>query len=248
MLTYAFKDQLVIVTGGTRGIGRAVVEMFLDAHATVIATYTHDDAAADALHESWKGPPERLRIQKFDISDYAQVEAFYRDIDNEFDQLHVLVNNAGVRADAVVGMMAPDDWRRVIDIDLTGTYNMSKFAVLKMMQARYGRIVTITSAAHDIGFAGQANYAAAKAGQEGFTRALAKEVAKRQITVNCVSPGFVATGFLDGLSEKQVAEYRAAVPMHRFADPRDVANCVLFLASEEAAYVTGTVLRATGGL
>jgi 3-oxoacyl-[acyl-carrier protein] reductase len=145
-------------------------------------------------------------------------------------------------------MMTPEEWNQVIAVNLTGTFNMSKFAVMKMMQNRFGRIINITSPSGKIGFLGQANYAASKAGQVGFTRSLSKEVARRGITVNCVSPGFIDTELIADLTPEQKKEYAAIVPMKRFGTADEVASAVLYLASKEAAYVNGSVLEVTGGI
>jgi 3-oxoacyl-[acyl-carrier protein] reductase len=247
MITFDFKGQTAVVTGGTRGIGAAITEALLDAGASVIATYASNRESAEqfaACHQT----DGRLEIQQFNVALYDEVEAFFRQLDSTCDSLEILVNNAGIRRDSVVGMMPRKDWAAVLDTNLTGMYNMSKFAVMKMMQNRYGRIVTITSPSGRLGFEGQANYAASKAGQVAFTKSLAREVAKRKITVNCVSPGFIETDFIAELTEDQLKAYKSMVPMRRFGEPSDVANAVLFLASEESRYITGSVVDVTGGL
>ena len=243
-----FSGQTVIVTGGTRGIGAAVSAAFLAAGATVVATYGGNDQAAADFKAQHQAAPGGLTCCGFDVAAYDQVEAFYQRFDQEHARLEVLVNCAGIRRDAVVGMMPEADWRRVIEVNLTGTFNMAKLAVHRMLTNRYGRIINITSPSGELGFEGQANYAASKAGQVAFTRSLAKEVAKRKITVNCVSPGFVATDLIGDLPPDQVEAYRQMVPMKRFGEPAEVADAVLFLASGAATYITGEVLRVTGGL
>ena len=248
MITFDFSGQTAIVTGGTRGIGRAISEAFLRCGARVVATYAGNRAAAAEFTAANSAASDRLQLQCFDIADYDAVEAFFGWVDDTCESVEVLVNNAGIRRDGVVGMLAREDWQKVIDTNLTGLYNMSKFAVHKMMQARYGRIVSITSPSGRVGFAGQASYAATKAGMVAFTRSLSKEVAKRKITVNCVSPGFIDTDFIAELPPEQLKEYRASVPMQRFGSPGEVADCVLFVASAEASYVTGATLEVTGGL
>jgi len=245
---FDFRDQTVVVTGGTRGIGRAISRRFLDAGATVVATYAANDAAAEDFKASLGSAAKGLYLRKFDVADYAQVEAFYKDLDVEHKDFSVLVNNSGIRRDSVVGMMKLDDWRKVLDVNLTGCFYMSKLAVLKFMPNRYGRIITITSPSGQFGFEGQANYAASKAGQVAMTRSLSKEVASRGITVNCVSPGFIETEFLADLPEKLRKDYVAGIPLKRFGTPDEVAACVLFLASREAGYITGSVLSVDGGL
>jgi 3-oxoacyl-[acyl-carrier protein] reductase len=245
---YDFRNQTVVVTGGTRGIGRAISRRFLDAGATVVATYAVNDAAAEEFSASLGSAAKGLHLRKFDVADYAQVEAFYKYIEVEHKDFSVLVNNSGIRKDSVLGMMKPDDWRTVLDVNLTGAFYMSKLAVLQFMPNRYGRIITITSPSGQFGFKGQANYAASKAGQVAMTRSLSKEVASRGITVNCVSPGFIDTEFLADLPEKHRKEYLAEIPLKRFGTPEEVAACVLFLASREAGYITGSVLSVDGGL
>lgn len=248
MISFDFSGQTAIVTGGTRGIGQAISRAFLDAGAVVVATYAGNQAAAEAFAAELGEASSRLDVRKFDVSNYADVEAFYRGIDEAYESVEILVNNAGIRRDGIVGMMPPEDWQRVLDTNLTGTYNMSKFAVHKMMQSRYGRIINITSPSGRMGFEGQANYAATKAGIVAFTKSLSKEVAKRKITVNCVSPGFIDTDFIGDLPDEQVKAYKGMVPMRRFGSTEEVAHCVLFLAARESAYITGATLEVTGGL
>lgn len=243
-----FTEQTVIVTGGTRGIGRGIAEAFLEGGARVIVSYCSDERSAREFQEANQQDASRIDLRKFDVSDFSQVEDFFKDINDRYSSLEVLVNNSGIRRDAVLGMMKPKDWNRVLEVNLTGVFNMSKFAVLSMLGNRYGRIINITSPSGKTGFAGQTNYAAAKAGLVGFTRSLSKEVARRGITANCISPGFINTGFIDDLPEKLKKSYLDSIPVKRFGTPGEVAAGALFLASREAAYVTGTVLEVTGGL
>ena len=180
--------------------------------------------------------------------DYEAVEKFYKEVGTKYENFQILVISSGIRSDSIVGMMKTEDWNRVIDTNLTGTFNLSKLAVQSMMRQRYGRIITLTSPIGKDGFAGQANYAASTAGQVAFTRSLSKEVASRKITVNCVSPGFIDTDFISNLPEDQKKAYKNQIPLKRFGTPEDVTYPVLFLASKEAAYITGSVLEVTGGL
>ncbi len=245
---FNFEGQTVIVTGGTRGIGKAVAEAFLKAGANVVISYSSDNEAAEKFKSANASCINQLDIQKFDISDYSQVEKFFKYVEEKYGNLQVLVNNSGIRRDSVLAAMKLEDWSRVVDVNLSGVFNMCKFAVMLMMSNRYGRIVNITSPAGKIGFPGQSNYAATKAGQVGLTRSLSKEVATRGITVNCVSPGFIDTGFIDDLSGKLKKSYLENIPVRRFGKPEEVASCVLFLASKEAGYVNGSTLEVTGGL
>ncbi len=247
-----FNGRKAVISGATKGIGKAIAKAFLEAGATVIGVYGSDRDAAGAFMQEWETHAaqveNRLFLYRCDVSDAAAVEQFYAEVETKFDTIDILVNNAGIRRDAVLAMMHADDWRRVIDVNLTGTFNMSKKAVLLMMKQKYGRIIHITSPMAHLGFAGQANYAASKAGQIGMMRSLCKETAKRKITVNCISPGFIDTELLEGLTAEQLDTYKKMVPMKRFGRTEEVAAAVLFLAGEQASYISGAVLEVTGGL
>lgn len=245
---FDFKGQTAIVTGGTRGIGKAISESFLKAGARVIVTYSSNEAAAAQFKEGNSQFAENIDVQKFDVAKYEEVERFFKYIDAKYGGFEVLVNNAGIRKDSVLAMMKQSDWQDVVNVNLTGIFHMCKFAVMSLMRQRYGRIINITSAVEKYGFEGQANYAASKAGIIALTKSLSKEVATRGITVNCVSPGFIATEFIEDLPDKLRDSYLSQVPLKRFGKPEEVAACVLFLASREASYVTGATLEVTGGL
>jgi 3-oxoacyl-[acyl-carrier protein] reductase len=247
-----FDGRKAVVSGATKGIGKAIATAFLESGATVIGVYGSDRSAAETFMREWETSesyrPDSLFLFPCDVADEAAVLEFFATVEKKFDTIDILVNNAGIRKDAVLAMMAAGDWQRVLDVNLTGTFNMSKQAVLLMMKQKYGRIIHITSPMARMGFAGQANYAASKAGQIGMMRSLSRETAKRRITVNCVSPGFIDTELLHGLTDKQRAEYKNMVPLKRFGTTREVAAAVLFLAGEEASYISGAVLEVTGGL
>ena len=247
-MQFDFKNQTVIVTGGTRGIGRGVTEAFLAAGATVIATYRSNVNTAEKFQEANEAYQDQLHLRQFDVGQHTDVVAFFRYFEDNFERLDVLVNNSGVRRDSVVGMMSAEDWNDVIQTNLTGTYHMSKVAVQNLMRQKYGRIINITSPIGRYGFAGQSNYAASKAGQVAFTRSLSKEVASRNITVNCVSPGFIDTDFIADLPEDQKKQYLSQVPVKRFGTVEEVARAVLFLADRDSSYINGAVLEITGGL
>jgi 3-oxoacyl-[acyl-carrier protein] reductase len=244
---FDFKEKIALITGATRGIGKAVATAFLASGATVLGVYATNRKAADLFLDECGSRAANLHLFQCDVADPQQVQDLFAGIEERFDAIDVLVNNAGIRRDGVVAMMPHEDWQRVIDVNLTGTFNMSKQAVLLMVKQKYGRIINITSPMAYLGFVGQANYAASKAGQIGMMRVLAKEVAKRKITVNCVSPGFVDTEFLRDLTEERAGSYRKMIPMNRFGRPEEIAAGVLFLASEEAGYINGTVLEINGG-
>ncbi len=245
---YDLTGQTVIVTGGTRGIGRGISEGFLRSGAKVIATYSTNEAAAAQFRQDNSQFAESIDVRKLDVTGYEEVEGFFRHIDEEHGSFEVLVNNAGIRKDSVLAMMKESDWHDVINVNLAGTFYMCKFAVMSLMRKRYGRIINISSVMDRYAFEGQANYAASKAGLVALTRSLSKEVASRGITVNCVSPGFITTELIHDLPEKLREAYLARIPLKRFGEPEEVASCVLFLASREASYVTGSVLEVAGGL
>jgi len=241
-----FQDQHVIITGGTRGIGRAIALAFLAEGARVHATYQGNDAAAEALREAAGAAAEHVSLSRFDVGDHDACKGFWDGLGET--KVSVLINNSGIRRDGILATMAPENWDSVLRTNLSGGAFMSKFAVQNMMRQRYGRILFVTSPAGKQGFEGQGNYCASKAGQVGLMRALSKEVAKRKITVNAVSPGFIGTDLIDDLTPEQVKEYTQSVPMRRFGEPSEVASAVLYLSSAEASYITGSTLEVTGGL
>lgn len=243
-----FSKQKVVISGATRGIGKAIAIAFLEKGATVIGLYAGNTQAAEKFEEEYRQYKDQFHLYQCDISDYTSVEKFYSQLEEQFDTIDILINNAGIRRDSVLAMMPFNDWQQVIDTNLTGSYIMSKFAVQLMMKQKYGRIIFITSPMAHMGFAGQANYAASKAGQIGMMKSLSKETAKRKITVNCVSPGFITTDLIDDLSDDLKKEYKKLVPLKRFGTVDDVSHAVLFLASKESGYITGSVLEVTGGL
>lgn len=242
-----FENQVVIVTGGTRGIGKGIAEFFLTKGAKVIATYSGNEEAANNFIETSEFK-ENLSLYKFNVADQQACSEFFQKITLDFDQIHVLVNNAGIRKDNLGASMSEEQWDQVIDINLKGTFNMTQQAILHMMRKRYGRIINISSIGGKLGLPGQANYAASKAGQIAISKALSKEVAKRNITINNIAPGFIETELIADLSEDMVKEYKAQVPMKRFGKVEEVASAVAFLASESASYITGTTIDVSGGL
>jgi 3-oxoacyl-[acyl-carrier protein] reductase len=245
---YDFHQQKAVVTGATRGIGRAITLALLSRGARVFGLYGSDQAAAEKLVDECRSHGDHLQLFRCNVADHQAVRAFYAMLESDYETIDILVNNAGIRRDRLTALMDIDTWQSVLDVNLTGTFNMSKCAVPLMLKQKYGRIISVTSPASYLGFPGQANYAAAKAGQIGLTRTLAKEVARKRITVNCVSPGFVETDFIGDLTDEQRTAYRKMVPMRRFGTAEEIADTVIFLASAQASYITGAVIDITGGL
>ena len=241
--------QIAIVTGGTRGIGAAVSVALLEAGAAVRAVYRKDDDAARTFASEGLRFGSRLTVHKLDVADPKAVERFWSETEAALSGgVQILVNNAGIRRDAIVGLMSSEDWNAVLDTNLSGSFHMSKHAVRSMMRRKYGRIVFVTSPAAEHGFAGQGNYAASKAGQIGLMRALAREIAKKGITANCVSPGFVETELLADVGEETRKSHLAMVPVGRYGKPAEIAWAILALCAREASYVNGAVLEVTGGI
>jgi len=243
-----FEDQRVIVTGGTRGIGKGITKEFLKEGATVIATYARNDIEAEKLKIEFGEYGDKLDIRKFDVSKSVEVKAFYNYLEETYPSIEVLVNNSGIRKDNLVPLMKEEEFKNVIDVNLTGTFLMSKYAVKGFLRNRYGRIVNISSVGGKLGLAGQANYSASKAGQIALAKTMSKEVGKKGITVNCVCPGFIETELIADLPIDQVKAYKMQVPLKRFGKIEEVAAAVKFLASKEASYITGTTLDVSGGL
>lgn len=247
-MSFDFKDQVVVITGGTRGIGRGLTEAFLKAGATVYATYARNDQAANEFKESKAEFGDRLILSKFDVTNSKQIQSFFSTLESSSNRLDILINNSGIRKDNMLAMMPDEEWQNVLDTNLGGTFLMSKYAVPLMMKNRYGRIINMSSIGGRLGLPGQANYAASKAGQEAISKVLSKELGKRGITVNNILPGFIETELIADLPEEQVKEYKKQVPLKRFGKIEEVASAVLFLASKEASYITGASLEVTGGL
>ncbi|TKF87778.1 3-oxoacyl-ACP reductase FabG [Vibrio sp. F13] len=238
------EGKVALVTGASRGIGRAIAELLVERGAKVIGTATSEGGAAaisEYLGENGKG-------LALNVTDTDSIAATLKTINDEFGAIDILVNNAGITRDNLLMRMKDDEWNDIIDTNLTPIFRMSKAVLRGMMKKRQGRIVNVGSVVGTMGNAGQANYAAAKAGVIGFTKSMAREVASRGVTVNTVAPGFIETDMTKVLNDDQRAATLANVPAGRLGDPREIAEAVVFLASPAAAYITGETLHVNGGM
>ncbi len=244
----SFEGKVAIVTGSSRGIGRSVALELGSDGASIVVNYNHNAEAADEVVSAIKTEGSQAAAFRADVSDFKLAEALIKFAVEEFGDLHILVNNAGTTRDGLIMTMKEDDWDFVIETNLKSTFNCSRSAVRHMLRKRYGRIINITSVAGQMGNAGQTNYSASKAGQIGFTKALAREVASRNITVNAVAPGFINTDLTDTLPEDIKDGLKDLIPLGRVGEPEEVAKAVAYLASDDAAYITGHVLTLDGGM
>ena len=241
-------ERVAIVTGGSRGIGRAVALELAARGASVVVNYNNSpDRAEEVVKEITTAGGKAAAFQA-DVSNFEAAGNLIKFAVETFGDLHILVNNAGITRDTVIMMMSEENWDAVINTNLKSTFNCSKAAVKHMMRKRYGRIVNIASVAGQMGNPGQTNYSASKAGQIGFTKALAREVAARKITVNAVAPGFVETEILDTMPEGTLESALTLVPLARTGQPEEIAYAVAFLASDQSGYITGQVLGVDGGM
>ena len=238
--------QVALVTGASRGIGAAIAHELAARGMTVIGTAT-SDAGAEKISASLAGKAAS-RGARLDVNDVAAAEALIDEIVKTHGGLHVLVNNAGITRDMLAMRLKDEDWDAVLDTNLKAVFRMSRAIMRPMMKQRHGRIVNITSVVGASGNPGQANYAAAKAGVAGMTRALARELGSRNITVNCVAPGFIATDMTEVLPEEQKKALMSQIPLQRLGQPQEIAHAVAFLASPEAGYITGSELHVNGGM
>lgn len=237
--------KIILVTGASRGIGRAIALKFAKEGHFVIGTAT-SETGAESIAEYLSAYDGVGRV--LDVCDTVQIEALFDEIDSVYGSLQVLVNNAGITQDGLLMRMNEEMWDKVIQTNLSSVYYMSRRAIKGMMKARFGRIINISSVVGQMGNAGQTNYAASKAGLEGFSRALAREIGSRGVTINCVAPGLIETDMTDELDERLLNSMLDAVPLGRLGQPDDIAAAVSFLASDEAGYITGSVLAVNGGM
>tara|TARA_B100000959_G_scaffold271366_1_gene319438 strand:+ start:1368 stop:2102 length:735 start_codon:yes stop_codon:yes gene_type:complete len=238
-----FKDKKILITGASGGIGDALVNKFLSLGGNVIGTGTKTEKL-DLLKKKYSN----IKVKKFDISEHSRIEEFIDDVNLELGGLDILVNNAGANADNLSLRMKEEEWKKIIDINLTSTFLLSKSAIKKMLKNKFGRIVNVTSIVGHTGNLGQANYAASKAGIIGMSKSLAIEYAKKNITINCVSPGFIQSNMTMNIAEKVKMYLTSRIPMGRLGTGEDVSNCVAFLSSSQASYITGETIHVNGGM
>ena len=239
----SFKNKNVLITGATGGIGNELVKKFITLGANVLATGTKSKKL-DTIKKKY---PD-IRIKKFDISEHPRIEEFIDNVVLELGGLDVLVNNAGINMDNLSIRMKDEEWIKVINVNLSSTFLLSKHSIRKMLKSKFGRIVNITSVVGHTGNLGQSNYAASKAGIIGMSKSLAAEYAKKNITVNCVSPGFIVSDMTMNIAEKVKMYLTSKIPMGKLGTGEDVSNCVAFLSSDQASYITGETIHVNGGM
>ena len=238
-----FKNKKILVTGATGGIGKALVQKFVSLEGNVLATGTKTEKL-DALKKEFPN----INVLKFDISDHSKIEEFIENVSSQLVGLDILVNNAGINMDNLSLRMKDEEWKKVIDLNLGSTFFLCKYGIKKMLKNKYGRIVNITSVVGHTGNLGQSNYSASKAAIVGMSKSLAIEYAKKNITINCVSPGFIQSKMTDGIVESIKAVLTSRIPMSKLGKGEDVANTVAFLSSEAASYITGETIHVNGGM
>lgn len=243
----SIEGKIALVTGATRGIGKAIAENLSSQGAVVIGTAT-SEGGASAISEYLAAAGNKGKGLVLNVSDADSVAEVLKSIQDEFGVIEILVNNAGITRDNLMMRMKDDEWDSVLNTNLTSIYRLAKGCLRGMTKARWGRIVSVSSVVASMGNAGQANYAAAKSGMEGFTRALAREIGARNVTVNCVAPGFIDTDMTSGLPEEHKAKLQSQIPMNRLGKPEEIASVVGFLCSEGGAYVTGETIQVNGGM
>jgi len=247
-MTQILTGKVALVTGASKGIGRAIAAHFAQLGADVAFTYLSSVEKGLALETELSAHGAKAKGYRSDASDYAQAEKLVEDVIADFGKLDILVNNAGITQDGLLMRMSEQQWDNVIQVNLKSVFNLTKAATKPMMRAKAGSIINMTSVVGIKGNAGQANYAASKAGIIGFTKSVALELGSRNIRCNAVAPGFIETEMTDALDPKQVDEWRKAIPLKRGGRPEDVAKATAFLASDDSAYITGQVLQVDGGM
>ena len=238
------KNLNIVLTGATGGIGNSILEKLIEAEANVLATGTNEEKL-----NSIKNKYKSVKIEKFDISEHKEIENFINKVSDELgNKIDILINNAGVTRDNLSIRMKEEEWKKVIDINLTSTFLLSKNVIKKMLKNKKGKIINITSVVGHTGNIGQANYTASKAGLVAMSKSFALEYGKKNINVNCVSPGFITTNMTNKIDENYKETLKSRIPLDRFGDPKDVANTVLFLCSNLSNYITGETIHVNGGM
>ena len=238
-----FKGKKVLVTGASGGIGGAIVKKFLSLNASVLGTGTNSEKL-----NSLKKEFPNLLTEQFNISNHEKIDEFIDKVFSNLGGLDILINNAGITKDNLSLRMKDEDWQKVIDINLSSTFLLSKYAIKKMLKGNSGRVINITSIVGHTGNIGQSNYAASKAGTIGMSKSLSIEYAKKNITINCVSPGFIVSDMTNSIPEKIRSILLSKIPMGKMGSGDDVSNCVAFLSSDEASYITGETIHVNGGM
>lgn len=243
-----YSGKTVLITGGSRGIGKSIALAFAKSGAHIVVNYSSNAEMAEAVAAEARGYGVEAFVIGCDVSDEEAVESMIDNIEKNFKPIDILINNAGVTRDGLLIRMKTSDWDQVMDINLKGTYLCTKHLGKRMLKRKSGTIVNVTSVVGITGNAGQSNYSASKAGVIGFTKSIAKEFASRGIRVNAVAPGFIETDMTGKLSEEVIESYSKAIPLGRMGSPEDVAAAVLFLSSEQSAYMTGQIITVDGGM
>lgn len=241
-------NQVALITGGTRGIGREIALTLAKQGYDIALNYRTENEELEELKNMIEKEQVECLLVKGDVSHFEECEQFVKQIIEKFGKIDVLVNNAGITKDTLLARMKKEDFEQVLEVNLVGTFNVTKNVISYMMKARKGRIINISSVVGISGNAGQTNYAASKAGIIGFTKSLAKEVASRNILVNSIAPGFIKTNMTEVLKEEIKQEIAKNIPMQRLGEPKDVAGVVKFLVSEDSSYITGQVIQVDGGM
>ena len=237
------KNKKVLITGASGGIGNALVKKFLSLNSNVLGTGTNTEKL-----NKLKNQFPKIITKKFDISNHSEIENFIEEVSKELGGIDILINNAGINRDNLSLRMKDEEWKKVIDINLTSTFLLSKHAIKKMLKNKSGRVINITSVVGHTGNIGQTNYAASKAGTIGMSKSLSIEYAKKNITINCVSPGFIVSDMTSGIPEKIKEILLSKIPMGKMGSGEDVSNCAAFLSSDQASYITGETIHVNGGM
>ena len=237
------KNKKVLITGASGGIGKSIVKKFVSLEASVLGTGTKEEKL-DVL----KKENPSIKTKKFDISKHSETEKFIEEVTSELGGLDILINNAGINVDTLSLRMKEEEWKKVIDVNLTSTFLLSKYSIKKMLKNKFGRVINITSVVGHSGNLGQTNYAASKAGIIGMSKSLALEYAKKNITINCISPGFITTDMTMNIADKMKEYLISRIPMGKLGTGDDISGCVAFLSSDSASYITGETIHVNGGM